>query len=98
RVPLLGVAEAGLLQPFHQGLGAVTGAEQAIIPAPGRDAFATFADKNNGAAVLDDERGGAHAFYALVKILIEGITAVGGEHEVKRLGEGLHGGPPDKVA
>ena len=67
-LPLLRPDESGRCQHRQNLFRTARASKQLIEWAVGRNAFATFARKNNRAPLLDNTRGGAHAFDTLVQI------------------------------
>jgi hypothetical protein len=91
-LPLLGADEAGRGEQGEDLLGAGGGAEEVIEVAAGGHAFAAFAGEDEGATGLKDAGAGAHAFDALVEVKVERIAAVGGDDDLERCFDLLHGG------
>ena len=97
-LPLLGAHEAGRGQQRQDFLGGGGLAQEAVERAAGRDALAALGGEHEESARLEDARAGAHALHALVKVLVERIAGVGGDHDVEGGVHALHGGLPHEVA
>jgi hypothetical protein len=95
-LPLFGPDEVGRCEQREDFLGAGRGAEELIEMTSGGDTFAAFAGQDQGAAWLKDAGAGAHPFDALVEVKVEGIAAVGRDHNLERRFDLLHGGMADE--
>ena len=62
------------------------------------DTVRAFGGADDGSPLAYDLGGGAETFHSLIQILIQGIAGVGGNDNIKRLINGIHGAFFDELA